>query len=191
MGLAICALTVLDLFSVNRGNALAPRRDVFATDAIVTALAPRARDGRVSSEGLLPGGANAASVFGLLDVTGDSPLQLGAIAELVARTPEIVWWRLLGVRYVVTDRPTGDAPLAELARTDQAVLYEVRLPAPGAWVPARVLCVTSHDGRAVGGDWARSDFDPHEIVVVDGSDAPPPTATRARRGSRARRPSPR
>ena len=27
-----------------------------------TALLPRARDGRVSSEGLLPGGANAASV---------------------------------------------------------------------------------------------------------------------------------
>lgn len=174
LGLAICALAVFDLFSVNRGNALAPRRDVFAADALTAALAPRARDGRVSSEARLPGGANAASVFGLFDVTGDSPLQLGGPAALIDRAPEIVWWRLLGVRYVVTDRPVGDAPLAEIARTDRATLHEVRLPAPGAWVAARVVCEAAPEqGAAPIEGWARSDFDPHELVVVDRSAAMP------------------
>jgi hypothetical protein len=134
---ALLALAALDLLGAGEGRALAPWRPVFEADVVVQALRPLARDGRVSSEGRLPGGANAASVWGLYDVTGDSPLRLALVNEAVERWPEIVWWRLLGVRYVVTDREfEPGSPVREMARTDGRALFEVELPAPPAWVPA-------------------------------------------------------
>lgn len=159
LGFALVLLTLFDLFSVNRGNVLQVYEDVFAGNPITAALAPHARDGRVASEALLPGGPNAASVHGFFDVTGDSPLQLESMARLVEEAPEIVWWRLLGVRYAVTDRPVEDAPVREIARSDQVGLYEVQLPAPQAWVPARAVCGESKDLVV------RPDFNPLETIT--------------------------
>lgn len=139
-GLGLLALAAFELFSVNRGVVLYPREAVFASDPALAALLPRAREGRVSSEARLPGGANAASVHGLYDVTGDSPLALGATVGLMAEAPEILWWRLLGVRFVLSDRPADAAPWVEIARGPEAGLYELQLPVPPAWVPRGLRC---------------------------------------------------
>ena len=164
-GFAIVAIAVLELVSVHRGRALAPVQDdagaVFARTPIVEALIERARDGRISSEALLPGGPNAASVHGLYDVTGDSPLHLAAVANMVEDAPEMVWWRLFGVRYLLTQREIGEAEagvLSEIVRDGDLVLYEVQLPAPPAW-----------SARAqVEPDWMpEPDFDPLRLVVLD------------------------
>jgi len=115
-------------------------------------------------------------VYGLYDVTGDSPLRLGVTADLVANVPEILWWRLYGVRYAVIDRPLESAPVAELARSEKAVLYEVQLPAPPAWVPARTVCPEAGEvARGSSGEvtgpparwWARADFDPLAQVAFE------------------------
>jgi hypothetical protein len=97
-------------------------------------------------------------VFDLFDVTGDSPLRLRTYADLEDHVPEIVRWRLLGVRTVLTDRAFPvDAPVSEVARAGDRALYETRLAVPPAWVPARVALV------APGTDWPfapAADFDP-------------------------------
>lgn len=186
--LVLVAVVALDLFGANRGRALAPIEAApHAPDAILDTLLPRARDGRVSSEGLLPGGPNAASVHGLFDVTGDSPLHLAPVAELVDAAPEIAWWRLLGVRYTVSERPIGPAEaelLAPLARGGSRTLYEVRLPAPQAWAHTRV--------EKIPAGWLPGpDFDPLAGVLLgpaggaqlDGERAGEGTAAGASAGS--------
>jgi hypothetical protein len=101
----------------------------------VDALLPRARDGRVSSEGLLSGGPNAASVHGLYDIAGDVVLRPATIARLEGM-PEMVRWRLMDVRYVVSRR-TFDAgePVRLIQRHGDVGLYEVQLGVAPAWVP--------------------------------------------------------
>jgi hypothetical protein len=165
--LLLCAL---ELFSVNRGAALCPRPIELTQDARLEALLPKARDGRVSSEARLPYGPNAASVFGLYDVTGDSPLQLGNVAALIDRVPEILWWRILNVRYVLSDRPPEGAPLellvgpgsapddsGEAAADDPAAasLYAVQLPVPPVWIPERLRCGSPSSTRWSGWCWMR------------------------------------
>ncbi|MCB0217241.1 MAG: hypothetical protein H6648_05850 [Caldilineae bacterium] len=173
---ALLLLCLLELFGANRGVALCPAEPGrLAVDANLAALLPHARDGRVSSEALLPGGPNAASLFGLYDVTGDSPLQLGATADLVEQAPEILWWRLLGVRYAITRRPPDAAPLSERSRAGEAGLYEVQLPVPPAWIARETLCSTP--GSIA--DWARPDLDPQAMIQVEpiwvrGAEAPRP-----------------
>ncbi len=164
-GMAIVMVAILELVSVNRGRALAPidpaAGPVFARSSIVEALRQRARDGRVSSESHLPGGPNAASVHGLYDVTGDSPLNFAAFDNLVEEAPEMVWWRLFGVRYVLSRRTIGSAEagvLSELARDGESVLYEVSLPVPPAWAAPIIVNPL----------WTpRQDFDPLRCVVLD------------------------
>lgn len=171
--LLLCLLT-LDLFDVNQGRALCPAAEErLARDANLETLLPLARNGRVSSEARLPGGPNAASLFGLYDVTGDSPLQLGSTAALVEAAPEILWWRLLGVRYLISARPPESAPLHELARAGEAALYAVELPAPPAWIPSRTYCldVGEASSAALSDDfdwsWARADLDPQLDLFVE------------------------
>lgn len=164
--LALVALTAFDLLSVNRGHALGPPGAAApdaAADPRAAALLPHARDGRVSSEGRLAAGPNAASVLGLYDVTGDSPLHFRSIDDLVATAPEIVWWKILGVRYAVTE-PRADAaallrPLADIAG-DGAGVFEVQLPGRMAWV--------APDAAVATGPW-RPDaaFDPYGGAVLD------------------------
>lgn len=165
----LAGLLVFDLASVNRGRALCPAETADPrSDPLLSALLPHAADGRVSSEALLPGGANAASLWGFQDSTGDSPLRLAAIEDLVHQAPEIVWWRILGVRYVVSTRPPGDAPLRPMASRGEATLYEVGLPAAPVWVPALVRCTppataaedAGHGGARPPEAWLLADYDP-------------------------------
>ena len=199
---ALVAITVFDLASTNRGRALGPA-DAAALDATAdpraAALLPHAREGRVSTEGRLSAGPNAASVLGLYDVTGDSPLHFKSIEDLVTTAPEIVWWKILGVRYAVTepregaaallkpladdDRPVGAGlvPAHPSADTDHPTgtttdgkVFEVQLPGRLTWVAPTVEVVT--------GTWKPApDFDPFTVAVLDASlVGDPPSQTVAR-----------
>jgi hypothetical protein len=130
----------------------------------------------VSSEGLVAPGANAASLLGFHDVTGDSPFHLGEIDRLMERSPELVWWRLLNVTSVVTRRtfPAG-APVEPVAggatATDDATnrgaaVYRVLVPAPFVWVPERVETLPP--------EWRPGpDFDPRKLGLVPGDTGAP------------------
>ena len=165
-GWLLIAIAALELFSVNRGRVLAPMGDVYRPDAVVEALKPLAREGRVSSEALLPGGPNAASVYGLYDVTGDSPMQLQRHAWLTQAAPEMIAWRLQAVRYAVSDRSfPPDAPVEAIASDEGATLYQVQLPAPPVWVPSEVMAWP--EGTTLEQvDALRLDLDPLRQVLV-------------------------
>lgn len=170
---ALVAVVVLELVAANGRHALGPVGPWPPSDALLAALAPRARDGRVSSEGLLPGGPNGASIHGLYDATGDSPLALRNVADLVADAPEMAWWRLLGVRYLVTRRALGPAEqalLTPLASEGDRTLYEIALPAPPTWAVV---------GRpeTAGADWLPdAALDPSSVVVLTDGPATDPGA---------------
>jgi hypothetical protein len=178
VGWSLVVVAALELLSVNHGRALAPRTDDVpsSSDAIAATLSERSREGRVSSEALLPGGPNAASVLDMYDTTGDSPMQLARHAMLVEELPEMLAWRLQAVRFVVSDREfPPDAPVSEMATSGDAVLYEVQLPAPPVWVPERVEAPSISDGTHLGFGIldARSylrflaqDVDPGHVVYV-------------------------
>lgn len=172
--------TVLELLSLNPGRALVKRSAVFVPDEAVTVLRARAREGRVSSEAALPGGPVAASVYGLFDVTGDSPIRLATMAQLVESVPEMVWWRLLGVRFVVTRRTWSQpAPLRPLAESSssRARLYEVLLPAPPVWLPMSWSTVSEWRPSAA--------FDPQAELVFISRAEHAAGATQAPRGQTA------
>ncbi len=183
--IALVALAAFDLLSVNRGHALGPVDAAAldpAADPRAAALLPHARDGRVSSEGRLAAGPNAASVLGLFDVTGDSPLHLAQVETLVTTTPELAWWKILGVRYVVTEPRAGAeallspllgaggsaGPTADMtAAAGAGAAFAVRLPGRLTWVVPRL------EVRPPG--WAPpADFDPFALGTVDALPDPLP-----------------
>ena len=94
---------------------------------------------RIASAGLLPGGPGAATVYGLHDVTGNTPLQLAALQSFEARVPEWRRWQLLNVHYVLSDRDLAGPGLARVFPAAQPAQGEVRAyamgdPFPRAWV---------------------------------------------------------
>jgi hypothetical protein len=174
----VAAVALLELVTVNRLHG-SPRVEPFPVTGEIAALAA-APAGRVSSEGRLAGGANAATVHRLYDVTGDTPFSLAAVRRLQEEAPEIVWWQLLDVTAVSTTRSFPDgAPVALMEATEardarpqapvpesdqasdpeaaQAHLYAVLLGAQPVWTAP-----IGHD-MAVMSDPA---FDPRKLAPL-------------------------
>jgi len=121
-----------------------------------TAGAPQ----RIASGGLLPGGNNAAMVFELEDITGNTPLQLADVAAFSAEMPSWRLWQLLNVRYVLDTRDIDSAGLARRFESDGVKIFEVTDPFPRAWLVHRL---------ARGDDWhalAADDFDLKTTALV-------------------------
>lgn len=101
-----------DLYRANNGVILAPAASAptFGPTPASTYLAVHvAAPDRVSSESHLPGDGNAGMVYQLRDVTGNNPVQLGGYQLTLEIVPEVRWWQLLNVDYVLTER-TFDFP---------------------------------------------------------------------------------
>lgn len=168
--LALVGLVALDLFSTSgRGLTQAPPTGgYFAPNPIVWAIqADQDGDYRVSSEGLLPpGGGNGAVIWDMQDTVGNSPLYLAAYNRLIQEVPELVWWRLLGVRYVVSKRDLTHGALAEVERVGDVRLYRLAGSLPPAWVAPAVRRVPDMDAALAA--LAAPGFDPlAEAVTAD------------------------
>ncbi|MCW5882405.1 MAG: hypothetical protein KIS91_15865, partial [Anaerolineae bacterium] len=165
---ALLGLTVLDLFSTGGRGLLQtpPPGGYFAPNPLVWAVqADTNGPFRVSSEGLLPpGGGNGAVLWRLEDVVGNSPLHLAAYDDVLRDVPELVWWRLLNVRYVVTKRDLPRELVAEVERVGEARLYRLAGSLPHAWLVPGVR-VTS-DEAGVRAALAAPDFDPLAYAVT-------------------------
>ncbi len=116
-------LTLLNLYWANHGVILeppTPEMDLTPSPAAAFLLehlsSPAAR---YNGEGLLPGDGNAGLVYRLRDVTGNNPIHSGAYELLLAIVPEVRWWQLFNVEYVVTRRYI-DYPGVTLALDDAA-----------------------------------------------------------------------
>ena len=119
--IGVILLTGADLYRANNGVVLAPlspearleetRASRFLDDHLSAPVA------RFNSEGLLPGDGNAGLVYRLRDVTGNNPIRLGAYELTLQIVPEVRWWQLFNVEYVVTRRDF-DYPGISLALED-------------------------------------------------------------------------
>jgi uncharacterized membrane protein YgdD (TMEM256/DUF423 family) len=134
---------------------------------------------RIASAGLLPGGPGAASVYGLQDITGNTPLHLAAIEAFETQVPEWRRWQLLNVHYVLSERnldgpgltrvfPPGD-PLPE----GQVRVYAMGDPFPRAWV-VHAVEVIPDEGAALA-RLSADEFDLRRVgVLAEPPDIPLP-----------------
>ncbi len=101
--------------------------------------------GRIASAGLLPGGPGAAVVYGLYDITGNTPLRLASLEAFEQRVPEWRRWQLLNVGYVLGERDLGSPGLAQVFTTGEMRVYAMGDPFPRAWVVHAVQVIPDQD----------------------------------------------
>jgi uncharacterized membrane protein YgdD (TMEM256/DUF423 family) len=132
---------------------------------------------RIASAGLLPGGPGAASVYGLQDITGNTPLHLAGIETFESKVPEWRRWQLLNVHYVLSERnldgpgltrvfPPGD-PLPE----GQVQVFTMGDPFPRAWV-VHAVEVIPDEGAALA-RLSADEFDLRRAAIVAQSPGTP------------------
>ncbi|RME41727.1 MAG: hypothetical protein D6796_15475, partial [Caldilineae bacterium] len=136
-GMALVAgWLAFNLFTVNWQFNLEARspETPFTPDGVVQFLQAQreasAEPFRIASNGLLPGGNNAAAVFGLEDTTGNTPLQLAAVARFAEEMPSWRYGQLMNVRYVVDERALDGAGFIRRFEAGGRKVYEVSDPFP-------------------------------------------------------------
>jgi len=155
----------LNLFTVNaRYNQVEPTAGgPFPETGLVSFLKAEPGAFRISSAGLLPGGASAGIVYGIEDITGNTPLRLAAFEEFEEGLGAWRRWQLLNVRYVLSERDLEGPGLERVYQEDEVKVYRVGDPLPRAWVVHQVVRASGEDALAVLDDEA---FDPRQAAVV-------------------------
>ena len=136
-----------NLFSVNWRFNLAERTDpppfapVDESLFLRQEIANLPQPARIASAGLLRGGNNAASVLGLEDVTGNTPLQLAKVAAFNEAMQESSWryWQLMNVRYVVSDQAIDGPGLVRRYEGERGNVYQIGDPFPRARMVHQVI----------------------------------------------------
>jgi hypothetical protein len=144
------ALIALNLFTVNSGYnlSLPPEGGSYypssrTVDFLRVQAEAQPGPFRISSAGTLPGGASAASVYELEDVTANTPLRFEAFERLEQGVDSWRRWQLLNVWYVLDNRVL-DAPGLELVYEEGDVrTYRMGDPLPRVWFAQQVSTVTS------------------------------------------------
>jgi hypothetical protein len=158
-------LVWLNLFTVNGQYNLADpvAGGPFPETGLVTFLKEQPGTYRISSAGLLPGGASAGIVYELEDITGNTPLRLDAFQQFEDRLGSWRRWQLLNVQYVLGQQDLEGPGLERVYEEGEVKAYRVRDPLPRAWVV--------HNTVLAGDDQAlevldASDFDPRATAVL-------------------------
>jgi hypothetical protein len=156
----------LNLFTVNwqfnladPGGAEGPFRET----GMVAFLKEQPGTFRISSAGLLPGGASAGIVYELEDITANTPLQLETFRQFEERVGSWRLWQLLNVEYVLSRRDLDGPGLERVYEEGEVKVYRVGDPLPRAWVVNQA--VVANDARAL--DLLNAeDFDPREAAIL-------------------------
>ena len=141
----IAAWLAFNLFSVNWQFNLEdrPPGTPFTPDGVSQFLIEHAANQpqpvRIASGGLLNGGNNAASVYGLEDLTGNTPLQLRDAAAFAEAMPAWRYWQLMNVLYVVDERDIDGPGLARRYEAGGVKVFEVGDPFPRARIVHSVI----------------------------------------------------
>lgn len=180
-------LIVFNLFTINGEYHVhdLPPAGHFPRTGVVDFLqrqdASRPEPFRISSAGLLPGGSSAGAVYGLRDITGNSPLHLAAFEEFSAKMGEWRRWQLLNVLYVLDTRDLDGEGLRRVHEEGDLKVYQVTDPFPHSWIVHDVRVVDDLDEAVTLLD--ADSFDLRRSAVL--TDAPP-FAFQVGEGSRAR-----
>jgi hypothetical protein len=166
-GLVALALGLiwLNLFTINwRYNLAVPvASGTFPQTGLVQFLKDQPGTFRISSAGLLPGGANAGIVYEIEDITANTPLRLEAFRQFERRVGSWRRWQLLNVEYVLS-KDALDAPGLERVETEGEVnVYRLTDPLPRAWVVYSAVAVTEGEAIDVLND---EGFDPRTVAAV-------------------------
>ena len=175
----------LNLFTVNgQYNQVEPEAGgTFPETGLVSFLKAEPGTFRISSAGLLPGGASAGIVYGIEDVTGNTPLRLAAFESFEEGLGAWRRWQLLNVRFVLSDRDLEGPGLERVYEEGEVRVYRVGDPLPRAWVVHQV--VPAGDGEALSILDGEA-FDPRQAAVVSELGAELEMAGEGQAGSAAR-----
>lgn len=126
----------LNLFTVNwRYNQVEPTAGgPFPRTGLVAFLQEQPGTFRISSAGLLPGGSSAGVVYGLEDITGNTPLRLAAFQQFEERLGSWRLWQLLNVHLVLSRRNLDGPGLERVYEEGEVKVYRITDPLPRAWV---------------------------------------------------------
>ncbi len=126
----------LNLFTINwRFNLADPAANIPYPETGITAyLREQPGTFRVSSAGLLPGGASAGIVYELEDITGNTPLRLEAFQQFEAEIESWRRWQLLNVHYVLSRKGLDGPGLERVYGEGGVKVYRIGDPLPRAWV---------------------------------------------------------
>ncbi len=128
---------------------------------------------RISSEALLPGGGNAGKIFHLRDVTGNGPLSLAHYHQFLGRVPEVRWWQLLNVRYVVTQRHIDYPGVNLIANLTQPTIYQLDLGSNPVWI-THELEIVPDQASAFHVTSSMEWLDPYQTAVLEKPPSPKP-----------------
>ena len=119
---------------------------------------------RVATEGLLIGDGNAGALWQLPDIVGNSPLETRVFRSMTEDLPELIYWRLWAVRYIVTERSLDHPAVDKLFDLDGHEIYELdeEWRNEPAWFADRINFAPS-DRRAIG---ILKESDPKQRVVI-------------------------
>ncbi len=171
MALAL-GLIAFNLFTVNwRFNLSDDTASPFPATGLTRFLQEQPGVFRISSAGLLPGGASAGIVYELEDITGNTPLRLASFARFEERVGSWRRWQLLNVHYVLSRKEIGGPGLERVYEEEGVAVYRVGDPLPRAWLVGET--VTADDEQVF--DLLNDDaFDPRRTAVLPPDSAPPP-----------------
>jgi hypothetical protein len=164
MALAL-GLVWLNLFTVNwRFNLAEPvAGGPFPETGLVRFLQEQPGVARISSAGLLPGGASAGIVYELEDITGNTPLRLDAFQQFEDRVGSWRRWQLLNVETVLSRRDLDGPGLERVYEEGEVKAYRVGDPLPRAWIVQDA--VVADDEQTL--DLLNSDdFDPRRTALL-------------------------
>jgi hypothetical protein len=134
----------------------------FAETGLVAFLRQQPGTFRISSAGLLPGGASAGAVFQIEDITANTPLRLEAFQQFEDRVGSWRRWQLLNVRYVLSEQDLDGPGLERVYEEGNVKVYELGDPLPRAWVVHRTEPAAAEALDRLNAD----DLDPRVVAVV-------------------------
>jgi len=118
---------------------------------------------RISSAGLLPGGASAGIVYELEDITGNTPLRLESFRRFEEQVGNWRQLQLLNVQFVLSKRDLEGPGLERVYEEGGVRVYRVTDPLPRAWVVHHLITA---DDEAALQILNADDFDPRVTAVL-------------------------
>jgi hypothetical protein len=175
----------LNLFTVNgQYNQVEPAAGgPFPETGLVSFLKAEPGIFRISSAGLLPGGASAGIVYEIEDITGNTPLRLASFASFEEGLGAWRRWQLLNVRYVLSERDLEGPGLERVYQEGEVKVYRVGDPLPRAWVVYEVVRADGQEALAL---LEGETFDPRQVAAIPDTEAEVHLAGREQGGSAAR-----
>lgn len=155
----------LNLYTVNwRFNLAEPAAgDPFPQTGLVTFLQEQPGTFRISSAGLLPGGASAGIAYELEDITGNTPLRLESFQQFEDRVGSWRRWQLFNVEYVLGRRDLDGPGLERVYEQGEAKVYRMGDPLPRAWMVHITEQASDDEALALLDD---EDFNPRAIAIL-------------------------